>query len=64
MFNLWRRAQAWYILAWQAESIFVSETWIGPDQGWYASPHRSPGVPQTGQQLGAKPSLSLEPERG
>lgn len=42
MFNLWRRDQAWYILAWQAESIFVWETWIGPDQGWYASPCHGP----------------------
>lgn len=42
MFNLWRRDQAWYILAWQAESIFVWETWIGPDQGWYASPCQGP----------------------
>lgn len=43
MFNLWRRAQAWYILAWQAESIFVSETWIGPDQGLIC---QSPSAPR------------------
>lgn len=43
MFNLWRRAQAWYILAWQAESIFVWETWIGPDQGLIC---QSPSAPR------------------
>lgn len=64
MFNLWRRTQAWYVLAWQAESIFDWETWIGPDQGWCASLRQGPGEPQTGQQLGAKSTLSLEPERG
>lgn len=42
MFNLWGRIQAWYALAWQAESIFVWETWIGPDHGWYARLHRGP----------------------
>lgn len=43
MFNLWRRAQAWYILAWQ--SIFLWETWIGPDQtrGDMPVPIRAPG---------------------
>ena len=55
MFYLWRRAQAWYILAWQAESIFGKR---GSDRTG------GPRVPQTGQQLGAKPTLSLEPERG
>lgn len=64
MFNLWGRTQAWYILAWQAESIFVWETRIGPDHGRYARCHQGPGVPQTGQQLGARPTFSLEPERG
>lgn len=44
MFNLWRRAQAWYILAWQAESIFVWEMWIGPDQGWCQSPSQPRGA--------------------
>ncbi len=56
-----RRDTSWHDR--QSPSL-SGKTWIGPDQGWYASPRHGPGVPQTGQQLGAKPTLSLEPERG